>query len=137
MYKHLFLERYNAQNHAIFVLKLIGMDKTINWSDFEKIDIRVGTILSAEELQKAKKPAFVLKIDFGNWGVKTSSAQITTHYQSESLKGKQIIAILNFPPKRIAGIKSECLVLGIYNKNNQVVLLQSSKKCIKNGTAIS
>lgn len=111
------------------------MDETINWADFEKIDIRVGTILSAENLQKAKKPAFVLKIDFGALGIKTSSAQITVHYQIDELVGKQIIAIVNFPPKRIAGIKSECLVMGIYEETEDVVLLSADKK-VKNGLKI-
>ncbi|NPD45437.1 MULTISPECIES: tRNA-binding protein [unclassified Lentimicrobium] len=111
------------------------MDETINWSDFEKVNIRVGTILSVDVLQKAKKPAFVLEIDFGEWGIKTSSAQITVHYQTNDLIGKQIIAVVNFPPKRIAGIKSECLVLGIYEENGEVVLLSADKK-VKNGLKI-
>ena len=111
------------------------MDNTINWSDFEKTDIRVGTILSAKELLKAKKPAYVLRIDFGELGIKTSSAQITVHYQIENLIGKQIIAVMNFLPKRIAGIKSECLVMGIYEENSDVVLLSADKK-VKNGLKI-
>lgn len=107
----------------------------ISWTDFEKIDIRVGTILSAEKNQKALKPAYVLKIDFGELGIKISSAQITFHYQIEKLIDKQIIAVMNFPTKRIAGIKSECLVLGIYDENDDVVLLQADQK-VKNGLKI-
>lgn len=111
------------------------METPIEWSDFEKIDIRVGTILSAEILPKARKPAYVLKIDFGPLGIKTSSAQITTHYQLEELAGKQIIAVVNFTAKRIAGIKSECLVLGAYEQKGDVVLLGADKK-VENGLKI-
>ncbi len=111
------------------------MKDTITWPDFEKLDIRVGTILTAKELEKAKKPAYVLSIDFGEQGIKTSSAQITYHYSITDIIGKQIIAIINFPPKRIAGIKSECLVLGIYDENKNVVLLKTDKK-VSNGFKI-
>lgn len=96
----------------------------ITWNDFEKIDIRVGTIIDAVEFPKAKKPAYQLTIDFGEeLGLRRSSAQITTLYSTENLKGLQVIAIINFPPKNIAGFTSECLVLGIYNGNKDVVLL--------------
>jgi len=108
---------------------------TIDWSDFEKTDIRVGTILSAKELLKARKPAYVLEIDFGELGIKTSSAQITSHYQLNEIIGRQIIAVINFPPKRIAGFKSECLVMGVYDENSDVVLLSLDKK-VKNGLKI-
>jgi len=98
----------------------------ITWDDFEKIDMRVGTILAVNDFEKAKKPSYQLKIDFGNMGIKNSSAQLTLLYSKESLIGKQVIAVINFPPKQIANFFSECLVLGIYNKNNEVVLLQPS-----------
>ena len=98
--------------------------ETITWNDFEKIDIRVGTILTANEFPKAKKPAFQLTIDFGELGIKKSSAQITAHYSLEQLVGQQVIAVVNFPPRQIANFFSECLVLGIYDDNNDVVLLQ-------------
>lgn len=98
----------------------------ITWEDFEKIDIRVGTIIEATDFEKAKKPSYKLKIDFGEAGIKNSSAQITSLYKKEELTGKQIIAVVNFPPKQIANFFSECLVLGVYNKNNEVVLLQPS-----------
>ncbi len=99
----------------------------ISWADFEKIDIRVGTIIEATDFEKAKKPSYKLKIDFGALGIKNSSAQITALYSKDELAGRQIIAIVNFPPKQIANFFSECLVLGVYNKNNEVVLLQPSK----------
>lgn len=108
----------------------------ITWADFEKIDIRVGTILEAKEFPRAKKPAFQLKIDFGpELGVKHSSAQITKHYSIEELKGQQVVAVVNFPLKNIAGFQSECLVLGIYDENNDVVLL-SPKSAVSNGLKI-
>jgi tRNA-binding protein len=96
----------------------------ISWEDFEKIDIRVGTILEVNDFEKARKPSYQLKIDFGGIGIKNSSAQITALYNKEELIGKQIIAVVNFPPKQIANFFSECLVLGVYNEKNEVVLLQ-------------
>ncbi|MFT3911885.1 MAG: tRNA-binding protein [Ferruginibacter sp.] len=107
----------------------------ISWADFEKIDIRVGTIIEATDFEKAKKPSYKLKIDFGSEGIKNSSAQITSLYKKEELTGKQIIAVINFPPKQIANFFSECLVLGVYNKNNEVVLLQPSLN-VENGDKI-
>lgn len=107
----------------------------INWDDFEKIDIRSGTILEVTEFPKAKKPAYQLRIDFGPLGIKQSSAQITHHYTIDELKGKQVMAVVNFPPKQIANFFSECLVLGIYDTNNQVILLQPDKP-VANGQRI-
>lgn len=108
----------------------------ISWSDFEKIDIRVGTVIEAAPLQKARKPAYTLKIDFGeNIGQRASSAQITDLYQPENLIGQQVIAVINFPPKQIGTFISECLVLGIYSENNSVVLLQPEQK-VSNGLKI-
>lgn len=95
----------------------------IEWNDFAKIDIRTGTILEATVFEKAKKPAYQLVIDFGPLGIKKSSAQITRHYQPEKLIGKQIVAVVNFPPKQIANFMSECLVLGVYDNEHEVVLL--------------
>ena len=99
----------------------------ITWEDFEKLDIRTGTIVEALPFQKAKKPAYKLKIDFGIAGIKKSSAQITSLYNCDELVGKQIIAVINFPPKQIADFISECLVLGVYNENNEVILLQPQR----------
>lgn len=107
----------------------------ISWNDFEKIDIRAGTILQAEVFEKAHKPAYKLKIDFGELGIKQSSAQITALYSLEELIGKQVVAVVNFPVKQIANFFSECLVLGVYNGNNEVVLLQPSMK-VENGDKV-
>jgi tRNA-binding protein len=109
--------------------------ETISWNDFEKIDIRVGTVIGAAEFPKARKPAYKLTIDFGELGIKRSSAQITTFYTPESLIGQQVIAVVNFPPKQIAGFFSECLVLGVYDENKDVVLLQP-KHSVSNGSKI-
>ena len=108
----------------------------ISWNDFEKIDIRTGTIIKAEEFPEARKPAYKLTIDFGpDIGFKRSSAQITQHYSLTDLEGCRIIAVVNFPPKQIANFFSECLVLGVYNDNNEVVLLQPSLE-VSNGNKI-
>ncbi|TNE74690.1 tRNA-binding protein [bacterium] len=110
-------------------------EKFISWSDFEKVEMRVGTVLSAEVFKEAKKPAYKLLIDFGEYGIKKSSAQITKLYHPEEIIGKQIIAVVNFPPKQIANIQSECLVLGAV-QSDEVTLLTSDKP-IKNGLRIA
>lgn len=107
----------------------------ISWEDFEKIDMRTGTILEATVFAKARKPAYQLSVDFGELGIKKSSAQITVHYTPEELVGRQVIAVVNFPPKQIANFISECLVLGIYDANNDVVLLSPGKP-VGNGLKI-
>jgi tRNA-binding protein len=107
----------------------------ISWDDFEKVEIRSGTILEVSDFPKAKKPAYQLKIDFGPLGIKYSSAQITHHYDATSLIGRQIIAVVNFPPKQIANFFSECLVLGVYDSEGQVILLQPEKH-VSNGQRI-
>ncbi|MBI2273417.1 MAG: tRNA-binding protein [Bacteroidetes bacterium] len=107
----------------------------INWDDFEKVEIRSGTILKVTDFPKAKKPAYQLTIDFGPLGIKQSSAQITHHYTPEALLNRQVVAVVNFPPKQIANFFSECLVLGVYDENNQVILLQPDKP-VKNGQRI-
>jgi len=101
---------------------------TITWDDFSKIDIRAGTITEVTDFPKAKKPSYQLKIDFGELGIKQSSAQITSFYNKEELLGKQVIAVVNFPVKQIANFFSECLVLGVYTDENNVVLLQPGRK---------
>ena len=113
------------------------MKPEITFEDFQKIDIRIGTIIEVHDFPKAKLPAYQLKIDFGALGTKNSSAQITNLYNKEDLINKQVIAVVNFKKKQIANFFSECLLLGIYNKNNEVVLLQSSKQDIKNGEQVS
>lgn len=107
----------------------------ISWEDFEKVDIRTGTILEVNDFAGARKPAYQLSIDFGELGIKRSSAQITTLYSKEILIGKQVIAVVNFPVKQIANFFSECLVLGVYNEHNEVVLLQPTMP-VKNGSKI-
>ena len=106
----------------------------ITWNDFEKLDIRVGTIISAEDFQKARKPAYRLQIDFGALGVRSSSAQITSLYETASLKGRQVVAVVNFPPRQIADFLSECLVLGVYSGDG-IVLLQP-ERAVANGDKI-
>ena len=108
----------------------------ISFEDFLKVDIRIGTILEVNDFPKAKKPAYQLKIDLGSLGIKKSSAQITNLYSKEDLIGKQVSCIVNFKPRQIANFISECLVLGVYNDNNEVVILHSVKK-IKNGEVVS
>lgn len=95
----------------------------ITWEDFEKIDIRCGTIISAQNFEKARNPSYQLEIDFGTLGIKKSSAQITALYSTEDLLGLQILAVVNFPKKQIANFMSECLVLGIYGENPKEVTL--------------
>lgn len=108
----------------------------ITWADFEKVDIRVGTIKEVNDFAKAKKPAYKMVIDFGNEiGIKRSSAQITTLYTKEELLNRQVIAVVNFPPKQIADFTSECLVLGVYDENKDVILLQPGKP-VANGMKI-
>jgi tRNA-binding protein len=107
----------------------------INWNNFEKVDMRVGTILEVNDFPNARKPSYQLTIDFGELGIKKSSAQITALYKKENVVGKQVIAVVNFPVKQIANFFSECLVLGVYNENSDVVLLQPSLQ-VKNGCKI-
>lgn len=107
----------------------------IEWKDFIKLDIRVGTIIKAENFPEARKPAHKLWIDFGNSGIKKSSAQITKLYTPKELINKQIIAVVNFPPKQIANFISDCLVLGVVLDKDRVILVQPDKK-VPNGYRI-
>jgi len=108
----------------------------INWNDFEKVEMRIGTILEVNDFPEARKPAFQLLIDFGSEiGIKKSSAQITKRYTKEALIGKQIVAVVNFPRKQIGTFMSECLVLGSVGDDNDIVLLTSDIK-VENGLRI-
>lgn len=107
----------------------------ISWEDFEKIDIRVGTISQVEDFPEARNPSYKLYIDFGELGELKSSAQITTLYKKEELIGKQIIAVVNFPKKQIGPLMSECLVMGVLGRENDVILLHPEQK-VQNGWRI-
>ena len=101
----------------------------ISWEDFEKVDVRVGKVLEAEPFPEARKPTMKLSIDFGlEVGVKRTSAQLTAHYEPKEIVGKQVVAVVNFPPKRIAGFKSEVLVLGVPDEEGAVVLLAPDRE---------
>ena len=109
---------------------------TLSITDFQQLDLRVGSIIAAEPFPEAKKPAYKLTIDFGPLGSKTSSAQITDHYDLADLVGKQVVAVLNFPPRRVADYTSEVLVLGAMVSVSDVVLLQPDQ-AVANGTRIA
>ena len=108
---------------------------TISWDDFEKIELRVGTVLEVADFPEARKPAYKLKVDFGEFGVKWSSAQITKHYTKEELPGRQIVGVINFPKKQIANFMSEFLVTGFADKNGDIVLTTIDKP-VPNGSKL-
>ena len=113
------------------------MKEQITFDDFDKVDIRVGTVISVRKNEKARKPSLVVEVDFGEEiGIKQSSAQITHYYNEENLKGKQVIGVCNFPEKNIAGVKSQFLVLGSIEEDGKVVLLHPSQPT-KNGLQIA
>lgn len=107
------------------------MKNGINWEDFSKIEMRVGTIISATNFEEAKKTALKIVVDFGEFGIRKTSAQITKLYTSENIIGKQVIAVVNFPPKQIANFMSECLILGAVEESNLV-----TERKVSNGTKI-
>lgn len=110
-------------------------NEKLAWNEFMKVEMRVGTIISAEEFKEARNPAYKMIIDFGEFGKRKTSAQITDLYDPEDLIGKQVIAVINFPPKQIANIMSECLVLGGVGESKEVTLIEPDRK-VKNGTRI-
>ena len=113
------------------------MKEEISFNDYDKVDIRIGTVVNLSKNEKARKPSLVLEVDFGDEiGIKKSSAQITHYYNNENLVGKQVIGVCNFPEKNIAGIKSQFLVLGAIEENGKVVLLHPSQPT-KNGLKIA
>ncbi|MDB4402837.1 tRNA-binding protein [Algibacter sp.] len=111
------------------------MSNTISFEDFNKVDLRIGTIIEVHDFPEARQPAYKLTIDFGELGIKKSSAQITTLYKKQDLLQRQIVAVVNFPKKQIAKFMSECLVLGAV-KENDVILLNPENK-VKNGTPVN
>ena len=112
------------------------MSETISWDDFEKVELRVGTVVRAEEFPEARRPAYKVWVDFGeDLGIKKSSAQITVHYKPEELIGKQIVAVVNFPPKQIGPIKSEFLLTGFYDDDGAVVMAKPERP-VPNGAKL-
>ncbi len=111
-------------------------DRKLTWKEFMNVEMKVGTIIAAEVFKEARNPSYKLKIDFGNDDIRKSSAQITDFYKPEDLIGRQIVGVVNFPPKQIANIMSECLVLGSVDAEGRVILLQPERD-VKNGEKIA
>jgi tRNA-binding protein len=109
--------------------------ETITWADFEKVELRAGTILEVADFPEARKPAYKVKVDFGEFGIKWSSAQITKHYSKEELVGKQIIGVINFPKKQVATFMSEFLVTGMADENGDIILTKLDKP-VPNGSKL-
>jgi tRNA-binding protein len=109
---------------------------TINWNDFERVELRIGTVLEVVDFPEARKPAYKLRVDFGEFGTKWSSAQITKHYTKEELLGRQIIGVVNFPKKQIANFMSEFLVTGFADENGDIILSSVDKKAPNGGKLV-
>lgn len=107
----------------------------ITWQDFDKVELRAGTVVSAKVFAEARKPAYIVEVDFGEFGIKKSSAQITVNYQPDTLIGKQIIAVINFPAKQIGPIKSQFLLCGFYKEDGSVVIIQPEQP-VPNGAKL-
>lgn len=110
-------------------------ENVLDWKGFMKVEMRVGTILEAEVFKEARNPAYKLIVDFGEFGTRKTSAQITKLYSTEELIGKQVVAVINFPPKQIANIQSECLILGSVGNENEITLL-TTERPVENGLRI-
>jgi tRNA-binding protein len=109
--------------------------KTISWAEFEQVELRVGTVVEVEDFPQAKKPAYKLKVDFGEFGIKRSSAQITHLYQKQELMGRQVVGVINFPLKQIANFFSEVLITGFYLPTGEIVLAQPERR-VPNGSKL-
>lgn len=107
----------------------------LTWDEFMRVEMRIGTIIAAEVFPKVRNPAYKITIDFGEFGIRKTSAQVTALYQTDELIGKQVVAVINFPPKQIATMMSECLILGGIGDHKEVTLLQP-ERAVKNGTRI-
>ena len=131
----------NKLQHIIYFLRIYLQLATfikmhiISWNDFEKVELRAGTILEVLDFPEARKPAYKLKVDFGEFGIKWSSAQITRHYTKEELPGRQIVGIINFPKKQIANFMSEFLVTGFADENGDIILTTIDKP-VPNGSKL-
>ena len=111
--------------------------ETIDWNDFARVELRVGTIIEAEEFPEARKPAYKLKVDFGEEiGVRKSSAQITDLYKLDELVGRQVVGVVNFPPKQIGPVRSECLVTG-FHRDDGAVVLATPDTAVPNGVKLA
>jgi tRNA-binding protein len=110
-------------------------NEPLSWSEFSRVDMRVGTIIKAEIFEEARKPAYKIQVDFGPLGIRKTSAQVTDFYACEDLVGKQVIGVVNFPPKQIATIKSEFLLLGAIGGTGEVTVLQTERQ-VENGLRI-
>ncbi|MCB0338256.1 MAG: tRNA-binding protein [Bdellovibrionales bacterium] len=108
----------------------------ISWSDFELVELRIGTIVRVEEFPEARKPAYKIWVDFGDFGEKKTSAQITTHYTKESLIGKQILGVTNFPIKQVGPFRSEFLLTGVVQEDGSVIIVQPERE-VRNGLRLS
>lgn len=111
------------------------MEDLLSWKEFTKVEMRIGTVIEASRFKEARKPAYKMKVDFGEFGIRKTSAQLTRLYSAEELIGKQVVGVLNFPPKQIATLWSECLILGGLEVENTVILLQPERK-VRNGLRI-
>src|SRR5579864_1671029 len=130
------LRAYEAESATRYVTRRKDKDlEQITWKDFERVELRAGTIIEVEDFPQARKPAYKLKIDFGELGVRRSSAQIKDLYTKEELLGKQILGVVNFPPKQIANFVSEVLTTGFYQPSGEVVLLHPERK-VPNGARL-
>jgi tRNA-binding protein len=112
------------------------MKKIISWEDFEKIDMRVGTVIKAVEFKKAVNPSYIIHVDFGEIGIRKTSAQITKNYKLKDLIGKQIVGLVNLPKKQIANIQSEFLILGAIDGNSENVVIIQPQSITENGSII-